>query len=149
MRDSHFEGLIKMFHSAPIQDLLAGAEIHLQEGKAEYLLKIKWDYFHAASALHGAIYFKLLDDSAYFAAATLERKFFLLTKSYQINFRRPVQEDILTAKGGVFSSNHNEIIAKSAVYNQVGKLVADGEGVFVRSKMLLKDQQGYGKGLTS
>ncbi len=132
-----------MFHSAPIQDLLTGAEINLQEGRAEYILKIKRDYFHAADAMHGAIYFKLLDDSAYFAAATLEHQFFLLTKSYQINFRRPVQEDILTAKGEVITFSDAEVVAKSAIFNQQGKLVADGQGVFVRSKKLLVDQPGY------
>lgn len=143
MSNSHFEGLIRMFHSAPIQEILMGAAINLEEGKAEYELEIKRDYFHAAEALHGAIYFKLLDDSAYFAAATLEREYFLLTKSYQIHFKRPVQEDTLIAKGEVLSRTEKEIIASSVIYNAQGKVVANGEGVFVRSKKLLSDQPGF------
>lgn len=143
MSNRHFEGLIRMFHSAPIQELLEGAVISLEEGKATYQLQIKEEYFHAADALHGAIYFKLLDDSAYFAAATLEQEYFLLTKSYQINFKRPVQEDVLTAKGEVLSVSEKEIISKSTIYNSAGRVVADGQGIFVKSRKLLKEQSGY------
>ncbi len=143
MSNRHFEGLIRIFHSAPIQELLEGAVISLEEGKATYQLQIKEEYFHAADALHGAIYFKLLDDSAYFAAATLEQEYFLLTKSYQINFKRPVQEDVLTAKGEVLSVSEKEIISKSTIYNSAGRVVADGQGIFVKSRKLLKEQSGY------
>ena len=143
MSNRHFEGLIRMFHSAPIQDILVGAEMHLEDGKAEYTLHVKQDYFHAADALHGAIYFKLLDDSAYFAAATMEKKFFLLTKSYQINFKRPVLEDRLIAKAQVIETTEKEFIVTSVIYNSAGKAVADGQGTFVRSKKLLIDQCGY------
>ena len=143
MSNRHFEGLIRMFHSAPIQELLEGAVISLEEGKATYQLQIKEEYFHAADALHGAIYFKLLDDSAYFAAATLEQEYFLLMKSYQINFKRPVQEDVLTAKGEVLSVSEKEIISKSTIYNSAGRVVADGQGIFVKSRKLLKEQSGY------
>lgn len=143
MSNSHFEGLIRVFHSAPIQDLLKGAAIKLEEGKAEYQLEIKRDYFHAAESLHGAIYFKLLDDSAYFAAATLEREFFLLTKSYQIHFKRPVQENTLLAKGQVLSYSDKEVVAQSTIYNAQGKIVANGEGVFVKSRKLLVELPGY------
>lgn len=143
MSKPHYTSLESMFHAAPIQDLLKGGEMKVEEGKATYWLNVSKEYFHAAEALHGAIYFKLLDDSAYFAAASLEETYFLLTKSYTIHFRRPVVEDRLTAKGEVVSTTDHEIVAKSQVINAAGKVVAEGEGVFVRSKKPLKGQKGY------
>jgi len=101
------------------------------------------EFYHAAMSLHGAIYFKLLDDAAYFAAASREEEFFLLTKSYQIQFKRPVTGGELRARGELVSSEGTEWIAKSELINEHGKQVAAGEGVFVKSRLLLKDQLGY------
>lgn len=143
MNKEHLENLERMFHAAPIQDMLKGAMMKVGDGKATYVLDISKEYFHAAAALHGAIYFKLLDDAAYFAAASLEETYFLLTKSYTIHFKRPVEIDRLTAVGEVVSEHNGEIVAKSSIINSGGKIVAEGEGSFVRSKKLLADQDGY------
>jgi len=139
----HFRGLEHMFHAAPIQDMLHGAEMKVSEGSAVYKLVIKKDYFHAAEALHGAIYFKLLDDAAYFAAASMEMTYFLLTKSYTLQFIRPVEVDELTATGTIVTVDKDTFVAKSSIVNSQGKVVATGEGTFVRSKKLLADQVGY------
>lgn len=139
----HYQRLEKMFHKAAIQHLLPGARVKVSEGRAEYELEIREAYFHAARAMHGAIYFKLLDDSAYFAAASLEREYFILTKSYTIHFRRPVEVDILKAVGEVVSVADGEFIAKSIIYNSAGKVVAQGEGVFVKGPKLLSSLSGY------
>ncbi len=132
-----------MFHAAPIQEMLSGAAMKVEARKATYKLSIKKGYFHAAEALHGAIYFKLLDDAAYFAAASLEDTYFLLTKSYTIHFKRPVEVDQLTAIGEVISEENGVIVSRSLITNSAGKMVAEGKGEFVRSKKLLIDQVGY------
>lgn len=143
MSRAHYNSLERMFHLAPIQEILVGAKMIVSEGKSTYNLEIKEDYFHAADALHGAIYFKLLDDAAYFAAASKEQTFFLLTKSYNIQFIRPVEVDQLTAVGELISQEGNVFVAKSSITNSQGKIVATGDGIFVKSKKLLSDQQGY------
>lgn len=143
MKSDHFSRLERIFHLAPIQDLLSGAEIKVENKKATYKLNISNAFFHAANALHGAIYFKLLDDSAYFAAASIEETYFLLTKSYTIHFKRPVEVDALTAVGELISENEGQITCRSRITNTAGKIVAEGEGIFVRSKKLLSDQPGY------
>lgn len=139
----HFQRLEQMFHKAPIQDLLPGASMKVSEGKAEYSLQIKEDYFHAANAMHGAIYFKMLDDAPYFAAASLETESFILTKSYTIHFRRPVEAEGLKATGEVVSVENDEFIAKSSIFNSAGKLVAQGEGIFVKGPKSLESLPGY------
>lgn len=117
--------------------------MHVSERQAVYELSIGRQYFHAAEAMHGAIYFKLLDDAAYFAAATLEQEYFILTKSYTIHFKRPVQEDALRAEGQVVSMGDREIIATSKILNSRGKVVAQGEGKFVKGPTLLSSLAGY------
>ncbi|GAB5524583.1 MAG: hypothetical protein Roseis2KO_24550 [Roseivirga sp.] len=141
--NEHYQRLERMFHKAPIQSLLPGAKVKVSEGRAEYILDISENYFHAAQAMHGAIYFKLLDDSAYFAAASLETAYFILTKSYTIHFRRPVEADTLKAVGEVVSVTDGQFVAKSSIYNSAGKVVAQGEGLFVRGPKLLSSLAGY------
>ena len=34
-------------------------------------MPIKKDYFHALEAIHGSVYFKILDDAAFFAAQSV------------------------------------------------------------------------------
>ena len=143
-KNEHFDRLIRLFQSAPInKGIFKNSSIDLAEGKAEYLFKVEQSFFHGANALHGAIYFKLLDDAAYFAAATLVTDQFLVTKSYQVQFVRPVHLERLIAKGSVIEMNDLEIIAGSEIFNEQGKLVAKGEGVFVRSKKFLSELEGY------
>ncbi|MCE7992203.1 MAG: PaaI family thioesterase [Roseivirga sp.] len=141
--NEHYQRLEQMFHKAPIQGMLPGASMKVSEGKAEYSLQIEEDYFHAANAMHGAIYFKLLDDAAYFAAASLETECFILTKSYTIHFRRPVEADSLRALGEVVSVENGEFIAKSSIFNSAGKLVAQGEGIFVKGPKPLTSLPAY------
>jgi uncharacterized protein (TIGR00369 family) len=141
---SHYRNLETLFQSAPLnQGIFKGSELEVEFERATLRLAIGNQYFHAADAMHGAIYFKLLDDSAYFAAASIEKTYFLLTKSYTIHFRRPVMEDTLTAIGKVIEVNEREILATSEIYNSAGKLVANGEGVFVRSTKRLQALDGF------
>ena len=144
MTDEHYRRLETLFYSAPLnQGIFAGSKLTVSERQAVYELTIGRQYFHAAEAMHGAIYFKLLDDAAYFAAATLEPKYFILTKSYTIHFKRPVQEDLLRAEGQVISTDDREIIATSKILNSKGKVVAQGEGKFVKGPTLLSSLTGY------
>ena len=144
MHESHFRRLVHMFDVAPInQHLIKGATLSVSQKRAELHLKMRDEFYHAAMSLHGAIYFKLLDDAAYFAAASAEEEYFLYTKSYQINFKRPVTGGELIAKGELVEIGETEWIAKSEIFNEEHKLVAAGVGVFVKSRLLLKDQAGY------
>ena len=49
------------------------------EERASITLEVSSKYFHAAGAMHGSVYFKLLDDAAFFAAQSLVDDVFILT----------------------------------------------------------------------
>lgn len=139
-KTEHYNFLVKLFHSAPInQRIFKESVLTLSEGKAQYQLEVKKDYFHGAEALHGAVYFKMLDDAAYFACATLVDDFFLVTKSYEIEFIRPVPGGALTATGKVLEWNEKGFLAESEIINEQGKLVGRGRGEFVKSRKKLSD----------
>jgi len=144
MNREHFKKLERMFKAAPINDqLILGAEMKVFENRAELTLPIRREFLHAAMSMHGAIYFKLLDDAAYFAAASAEEEFFLYTKSYEIKFKRPVEGGVLVAKGELVEKGVKEWKAISTIEDEQGKVVASGEGIFVKSRLKLSDQAGY------
>ncbi len=77
------------------------SSISISEGRAEVSVEIGDDYFHALNAVHGSVYFKLLDDAAFFAVNSIVTEFFVLTTSFNLNLIRPVSSGKLTASGQV------------------------------------------------
>ena len=115
----------------------------IESEKATITLAVSEDYFHALGAIHGTVYFKMLDDAAYFAVSSVVKDFFMLTSSFNINILRPVSKGMLTAIGTIRYKSSNLFAAEAKLYNQDGKEVAFGTGNFARSKMLLSEEVGY------
>ncbi len=68
MRDniSHYKKLKNMYLNANINtDIYSTTTVKIEEGYSEVGLIISKKYFHALGAIHGSIYFKLLDDAAF------------------------------------------------------------------------------------
>src|SRR5678815_3727876 len=97
-RDEHHRRLERMYLSAPANEYFR-PEIRIDEGTAEVRLAVRPDFFHAASAVHGSVYFKLLDDATFFAASSLVEDVFMLTTSFTIYFLRPVSTGTVRARG--------------------------------------------------
>ncbi|MEM9024591.1 MAG: PaaI family thioesterase, partial [Bacteroidota bacterium] len=98
-------------------------------------LTISDKYFHALGAIHGSVYFKLLDDAAFFAVSSIVEDVFVLTTSFITQIIRPVTAGKLTAVGKVRFQSRNLFVAESTVFNEAGKEVAFGTGNFARSKI--------------
>jgi len=65
--ENHFRKLERMYLSAPINSgFYKGITLVISDEKAELTLKIEPKFFHAAHAIHGSVYFKMLDDAAFF-----------------------------------------------------------------------------------
>ncbi len=142
MKEKHYHSLENMYHAAPINGFYP-PEINIRNGEADITITIKPDYHHAAGAVHGSVYFKLLDDAAFFAANSLEEEVFVLTTSFTTYITRPVVDGIMRAEGKVVHFNNSQWIAESVVYNSDGSEIARGNGIFVRSKMRLDQTSGY------
>jgi uncharacterized protein (TIGR00369 family) len=141
-RDEHYRRLERMYLAAPANEYFR-PEIRIGEGTAEVRIAVRTDFFHAASAVHGSVYFKLLDDSTFFAASALVEDVFVLTASFNIYFLRPVSAGVMTAKGRVVSRSSRLIIGEGIITDDEGREVARGSGTFMPSKVKLDDRLGY------
>ena len=141
-KSDHFTKLENMMHSAPFMKL-TGARVDVDRGKAKITLPIRKEFHHAAGAMHGALYFLALDNSAFFAANSLVEDVFVLTTSFTTYITRPVSEGVVTAYGKVVNQNRTQFICESVLYNEEEKEIARASGIFVRSKTPLSEKIGY------
>lgn len=141
-QDEHFRRLESMYAAAPINDFY-NPKIEVREGKATIEIEASEKHHHAAGAVHGSVYFKMLDDAAFFAANSLETEVFVLTTSFTIYLTRPVSSGKLRSIGQVVNRNKTQFIAESIVYDSKDNEIGRGNGIFIRSKLLLKDAAGY------
>ena len=138
----HFRRLERMYAAAPINRYYEPV-LRISEARAELTIPVKTDFFHAAGAVHGSVYFKALDDSAFFAANSLVLDVFVLTVSFNVYFTRPVVEGELRATGAVVHRSRNLIVAESVVLDSTGRQVGRGSGSFMRSQIALTPEIGY------
>ncbi|MFA7439617.1 MAG: PaaI family thioesterase [Sphingomonadaceae bacterium] len=120
------------------------SELFLPEaGRSEIRFEVTPDLFHAAGAAHGTIYFKMLDDSAFYAANSMVPDVFMLTTQFNLFLTRPVKAERLTALGQWVSGRRRVLIAESRIVDAEGEEVARGQGTFMRSRIALADLPGY------
>ena len=140
--NEHYRKLENMMHSAPFVKL-TGIKLVVTKGEAQITLPVRKDFFHAAGAMHGALYFLALDNAAYFAVNSLVENVFVLTSSFTTYMTRPVSEGVVKAVGKVVYQNRTQFIAESVLYDSKNREIARANGVFVRSKIPLSDKIGY------
>ena len=141
----HYKKLQRMYlESASINvSFFETTKIKIENARATVSLEIDPKYFHALGAIHGSVYFKLLDDSAFFAVNSIVTDVFVLTTNFSVNIVRPVSKGIITAIGKVKFSSSNLWIAESSIVDYKGREIAFGTGHFVRSKVPLSPEIGY------
>ena len=143
-QEIHFRKLERMYLSAPVNNLLYnGITIIISDQKAELTLKIEEKFFHAANAIHGSVYFKMLDDVAFFAVNSIVKDVFVYTVSFNVQLLRPVSSGIIKSIGELKFKSSNLFIADSTLFDENNKLVGRGSGNFMKSKIELTQETGY------
>ncbi len=140
--DEHFRKLERMYLAAPI-NAYYDPSIRITDGQAEIEIAIRPDFFHAAEAVHGSVYFKAMDDAAYFAVNSKLEDAFALTSSFNIYLTRPVSQGVMVATGRVVHAGANQFIAEAELVDGAGKQLGRGSGAFVKSKTPLSAKIGY------
>ncbi|WP_200831883.1 PaaI family thioesterase [Aquimarina sp. AU474] len=144
MNQEHYDKLERMYLQANINTkIFDTTAVKISEEMAQIKLEIVDKYFHALGAIHGSVYFKLLDDAAFFAVNSIVKDAFVLTTSFNINLIRPVNKGVITAIGKVKFKSRNLYVAESTLYNEDGKEIAFGTGNFSKSKIELSEKIGY------
>ena len=140
--EEHYRKLERMYASAPINDFFQPV-MRVSEGEAVVTTQVRRDFFHAANAVHGALYLKMLDDAAFFAVNSLVTDVFVLTVSLNAYLVRPVSEGELKAVGRVVHRSRRLYVAESQLVDSDGKEIARGSGTFVPSDIPLSPEIGY------
>lgn len=142
MSSPHRRGLERAYRAAPVTRWM-GTSCEVGDGSATVFLDVREEFHHAASAVHGSIYFRLLDDAAFFAANSVVTDVLVLTSTFDIRFFRPVVEGELRAKGRVVHAARRLVTAEAELHDADDRLLAVGTGTFARSSIPLTDLPGY------
>lgn len=138
----HYARLERMYAAAPVTQWY-GAAIGIADAKAEVRLVTRPEFFHAAHAVHGSVYFRMLDDAAFFAVNSRVRGVLVLTVSFTVHFARPVASGELRAVGRVLHESGRLFFGESDLLDGQGTLLGHGSGVFTRSSIPLDPGIGY------
>ena len=142
MKKEHYQKLENMYLAAPINKFY-NPTITVKECTAEITITVKEAFFHAANAVHGSVYFKMLDDAAFFAVNSIVEDVFVLTGTFETKLLRPITTGEIVAKGIISSNWGNKFEAEAELSNVEGKLVATGKGTFIKSKILLESIDSF------
>lgn len=139
----HHRALERLYASAPINELFDSSLAIVGEGHARISFAVTPAAYHAAGAAHGTIYFKMLDDAAFYAANTLATDRFLLTTSFNLHFTKPVKAGPVVAEGRWVSGRKRVFVAESRLVDSEGEEIGRGTGTFMRSRIALSSLPGY------
>ncbi len=139
----HLQGLERLYKAAAVNQMFPSTLHFLEPGRTEIRFAVTPDMYHAAGAAHGAIYFKMLDDAAFYAANSVVAEHFVLTTQFNLFLTRPLTAGPLRAEGRWVSGRRRVLIAESRLLDHEGEEVARGQGTFMRSRILLRDLPGY------
>lgn len=139
----HWRALEGLYASAPVNTLFKSTLEIVGEGESRIRFTVDESVHHAAGAAHGTIYFKMLDDAAFYAANTLVTDRFLLTTSFNLHFTKPVRQGEVVAEGRWISGRRRVFVAEARLVDAEGDEIGRGTGTFMRSRIALSGLEGY------
>ena len=140
---AHLKALESLYRSAPINRLFASTLSLPEAGRSEIAFTVSGDAYHAAGAAHGTLYFKMLDDAAFYAANGLVSDRFLLTTAFNLHFTKPMREGEARAEGRWISGRRRVFVGEARIVDSSGEECARGTGTFMRSHIALSGLDGY------
>ncbi|WP_174293394.1 PaaI family thioesterase [Sphingomonas bacterium] len=140
---AHFRALESLYATAPINRLFESRLEVVSPGFARIRFQLDERHFHAAGAVHGTSYFKMLDDAAFYAANSLVTDRFLLTTAFNLLFTRPLKAGEVIAEGRLASGRRRVFVADARLIDSEGEEAARGTGTFMRSQIALAGLPGY------
>ena len=140
---AHFRALEQLYAAAPINRSFASQLTIAERGRSQIRFTVDESVFHAAGAAHGTIYFKMLDDAAFYAANSLVSDRFLLTTGFNLHFTKPVRGGEVVAEGRWVSGKRRVFVAEAHLIDAEGEEIGRGTGTFMRSRIPLSGLPGY------
>ncbi|MGZ3249061.1 MAG: PaaI family thioesterase [Croceibacterium sp.] len=142
----HFAALEALYASAPVNALFESRLTIPAEGRSRIEFTIDERFHHAANAAHGTIYFKMLDDAAFYAANSLVTDRFLLTTAFNLHFTKPIRTGPVVAEGRWVSGRRRVFVAEARLIDAEGDEIGRGTATIMRSRIPLSSLAGYRAG---
>jgi acyl-coenzyme A thioesterase PaaI-like protein len=140
---AHFRALESLYREAAINRLF-DSEIEIPEpGFARIRFEVTPETDHAAGAAHGTLYFKMMDDAAFYACNSMVSDRFLLTTAFNLVFTRPLRPGPAVAEGRWISGRRRVFVGEARLLLAGGEEAARGTGTFMRSHIPLSSLAGY------
>jgi len=140
---AHFRSLETLYASAPINRMFSSRLTITGAGHSVIDFSTDESLYHAAGAVHGTIYFKMLDDAAFYAANSLVSDRFLLTTAFNLLFTKPLRAGPVRAEGRWVSGRRRVYVAEASLIDASGEEIGRGTGTFMRSQHVLSTLPGY------
>lgn len=140
---AHFRALESLYRSAPVNALFRSEIEIVEEGFARIRFDVEEAVFHAAGAAHGTVYFKMMDDAAFYACNSLVTDRFLLTTAFNLLFTRPLKAGPVVAEGRWASGRRRVLVGEARLIDADGEEAGRGTGTFMRSHIPLSSLPGY------
>jgi len=140
---AHFRALESLYRHAPVNGLFDSRLEIVEKGLARISFEIEEPLFHAAGAAHGTLYFKMMDDAAFYACNSLVSDRFLLTTAFNLVFTRPIKGGEVIAEGRWISGRRRVFVGEARLLLPDGDEAARGTGTFMRSHIPLSSLEGY------
>lgn len=141
--EAHLRALEALYASAPVNGHFESRLVLPAAGRSEIRFAVREDMFHAAGAAHGTLYFKMLDDAAFYAANGMVSDRFLLTTAFNLHFTKPMKDGEALAEGRWISGRRRVFVAEARILDSTGEECARGTGTFLRSHIALSGLAGY------
>ena len=138
----HHRRLERLYAAAPVTQWY-GAALRVDDGRAEVRQTVRPEFHHGAGAVHGSVYFRLLDDAAFFAANSRVPDVLVLTVSFTVHFTAPVAAGELRAVGRLRHEGGRLLLAEAELVDEAGRLLGHGSGMFSRSRIPLDEDMGH------
>jgi uncharacterized protein (TIGR00369 family) len=143
---AHFRALESLYRHAPVNGLFRSRLEIVAPGHSRITFEVTQDTFHAAGAAHGTLYFKMMDDAAFYACNSLVSDRFLLTTAFNLVFTSPIREGMITAEGRWVSGKRRVFVGEARLVTADGDEAGRGTGTFMRSHIPLSSLEGYRPG---
>ena len=143
---AHFRALESLYRAAPINRLFESRLEIVEPGFARIRFRVEQGVFHAGGAAHGTLYFKMMDDAAFYACNSLVTDRFLLTTAFNLLFTRPLKGGEAVAEGRWASGRRRVFVGEARLVDCDGEEAGRGTGTFMRSRIPLASLPGYHPG---
>jgi uncharacterized protein (TIGR00369 family) len=140
---AHFRALESLYRSAAINRLFESEIEIAEQGFARIRFTVSEQAFHAAGAAHGTLYFKMMDDAAFYACNSQVSDRFLLTTAFNLVFTQPLRAGPVIAEGRWVSGKRRVFVGEARLLLPDGEEAARGTGTFMRSHIPLSSLDGY------